>query len=161
MKFIPFCLIIITMVGCSKNLKKRTLAPSYSQSTEQTFSDIESEQAKALERYRQMRLKDWDSYSKKEKVFRQIRPTQVTRPKVKVRPTPSPRPIIPELPLDKQNELKIEAEQHAIFHCMKNRDTNGSCKSKADELQKNCLEKHSPIKNRDFVNCVKNNLNSL
>ena len=168
MKFL-YLLPFVVLFSCA-NIKPKNSPKAYSQATQDEFSSIEQDRQKALERYRQMRWKNWDHYSGKKTISKKRRnshtrktPVKVYRPKVKKVKKPKTKPQRPVLAQNIIEEMNIEIRQNLSFFCMKNRKSSrfsneADCSAYTQNILSNCKKSHWPPRDRGIVRCVKNRL---
>tara|TARA_R110002072_G_scaffold64203_3_gene159449 strand:- start:58723 stop:59223 length:501 start_codon:yes stop_codon:yes gene_type:complete len=163
MKNLVLCSLLL-FLGCAQKTVKKS-PPSYSNSTESEFENIENERARVLEYYRELRKRNWKNYTQKSRGktrrFKRIVPrsapskkTKSTRKKVVKKAPPTPWPE------KKIQDVQIEIAQHLTFYCMEQRKNpkfkkKGSCKEFTNQLYDKCYEKNSPIRSRNIIRCVK------
>ncbi|PIK15355.1 hypothetical protein [Halobacteriovorax sp. JY17] len=148
-------LITLSLVSCSSGVTE--LAPKrYSSETNKSFEEIERENA--LERYRQLRLENWEDTKKGNTRIRNIKPSKYYRPAKPARvarPKPSIIPTNPE-------EQRIEVDQNLKFFCMEKRKDpkfNGTetCESYTENILSEC-ENSYQWNDKKLTNCVKSKL---
>lgn len=151
-KLLPILLTLL-ITSCSSGIKE--LGPKrYSNETNRSFEEIERENA--LEKYRQLRLKNWERTKKGNARIKNIKPRKYYRPAKKVtRRKPSIIPTDPEA-------QKIEVDQNLKFFCMEKRKDpkfRGSltCESFTENILSGCQDSYQ-WGNKRLTNCVKSKL---
>ena len=142
--------------GCATNEVQKT-QPSYSNSTEETFEEIE--RARALDYYRQLRERGNPSR------YAPARPAQV-RPKPYVERT-KPKPVPtrpPEMTPEQKEAVAMEIGQNLSYFCMINRKDSrfsdeAECHAYTQNVYHNCRNEIDENEGRKLVRCVKNKLN--
>lgn len=143
----------LLLVGCATN-SPAPQAPTYSDSTEQTFEEIE--RARALDYYRQLRERGNPSR------HAPARPTTV-KPKPYVeraKPKPTPKP---ELTAEQREAMEREIGQNLSYFCMLNRKDSrfsdeAQCHAYTQNIYYECRAKIDENEARKLVNCVKSEL---
>lgn len=123
----------------------------------------EKERLRAIETYRQMRLKALERAKHRQKHFtkkRKRKRLQQRKKIITVIPTPVPTPSYPKK--DPQ-EIMIEVEQNLTFFCMKHRKSSrfreeNSCQLFTQEKLKECQDIHLETDNARLISCVKSRL---
>lgn len=174
MKILILCSLIF-LFSCSHKSKKldQDQSTTYSSDTEKEFESIENERARILEYYRELRKRNWNNYAKKSirnknkrNRYMRVVPRSYKAAKTpkrrrikKVAPSPKPQPVTP-WPDNKIKEVQIEIAQYLTFYCMEQRKNprykaEGSCKQYTNNLYDKCYTKHSPIRSRRIISCIK------
>ena len=161
-------IFIQTLTSCShKKSKKQKPQTPYSEDVQKVFSEIENEERKILDYYRELRAKNWNSYKQKTKRGKSSRSysDKMKGPSFYKTYGKNPSPTPPRPPLGKKivTEMMIEIRQHQSYYCMKNRRSKsfrrqGSCKEHTKQVYKGCQDKFPIIYDRKIINCVKNKL---
>lgn len=144
-------IFILTLTSCT-SVKMKESPKTYSKETVKSFEEIERENA--LERYRQLRLKNWERTKRSR--TRNIRPKRYTRPKRKI--SKPKKTIIPTNP----EEQKIEVDQNLKFFCMeKRKDSRFSGSTSCESFTNNILEsckKSFDWNDKKLTRCIKSKL---
>lgn len=165
--FILFLLTVAVSVSCSTTEQKADTTVQYSEQTEKTFNSIETEEAQLLERYRQMRMKNWDRYINKKNrpnaaadyARTRQQENSKTERQVKVAKTPPPQP---ELSDEQLKAIEIEIAQRMSIFCMKaktvNRfDSEADCQAYVENNHYECMRQFGD-RNKALVGCMKGRL---
>ncbi len=126
------------------NLKRHSLGPGVSRD--------------ALERYRQMRRKNWASYTSKRPRRRYYQSG--------LRPKAQNLENAPPLSPEQQKVLKIQTEQYALYFCMKHRKNKhfakqNSCQQYTQRVISHCTTRTEGQYGHFTPHCVKNALRSF
>lgn len=154
-KKVLILLSITTLTSCS-SVKMKEAPKQYSKETVKSFEEIERQNA--LERYRQLRLQNWEEIKSKKKKVRNTRPRRYyspSKPKKIVAPIRTTIPTNPE-------EQKIEVDQNLKFFCMEKRkdprfNNSMSCESYTENILNECEDSYQ-WNDKKLTNCVKSKL---
>jgi len=162
-----YAILAIAFFSCSTPEKKVEEPLQYSEQTEKTFNSIETEEAQILERYRQMRMKNWDNYVGKKRYespaadYARKRQREAA-PIVRSRPVPQAPPPPPELTEEQLKAIEIEINQRKSIFCMKaktvNRfDSEADCQAFVENNHYECIKQFGE-RSKSLVGCLKGKL---
>jgi len=165
--FYLYAILSIAFFSCSTADKKVEAPLQYSEQTEKTFNSIETEEAQLLERYRQMRMQNWDHYVGKKKYENPAadyarRRQKAAQAVVRSKPAPQTPPPPPELSEEQLKAIEIEINQRKSIFCMKaktlNRfDSEADCQAFVENNHYECI-KQLGEKSKSLVSCLKGKL---
>ncbi|WP_372651425.1 hypothetical protein [Halobacteriovorax sp.] len=158
-KNIAILVSALALTACT-SVKMKDTPKQYSKETVRSFEEIERENA--LERYRQLRLQNWErtkkgkvSNTRPRRYYSPSKPRKKTAPKKIVAPK---KIIIPTNP----EEQKIEVDQNIKFFCMEKRKdprfkSSMSCESYTANILSACEDSYQ-WNDKKLTNCVKSKL---
>ncbi len=153
-------LISFLIFSSCTSVKMKEAPKHYSKETMRSFEEIERQNA--LERYRKLRLQNWEA-TKKGKVSR-TRPKRYSRPRNSNRIV-APKKVVPPkkriIPTNPE-EQKIEVDQNIKFFCMEKRKDPRfkgptSCESYTENILNECEDSYQ-WNDKKLTNCVKSKL---
>lgn len=153
MRYFVLCILLV-LAGCSSSPKSRS--SKYSMDTEKVFESIEKQQA--VEKYRRMRQKDWNTYIKSKRQKTAPKPTPPSR-----RTYVQRRKQRPNLSEEQVRELRVEIDQNLSYYCMKNRkdkrfSSEADCQAYAQNTLAECEQTIGRPLHRGLLKCVKQRL---